>query len=528
MSEKKFDSKELMTKINSKLTKILNKIKSFGKKSLKFIGTVGAFLLAVVLVCWDKIKLLYSKLPEKFKVLSKIITKEPKPDENSTYKRKKSIFAGLSEKDYAKIWAICAVVCFLIFAVVIIVLSLNKPKAPPAVRIESETSSSTSKTVTISFGGSVIMNDTLLNSCKSKIGDYEIYDSLKYLNKCFTSDLNIVSVIGAVNESSKPVTGFPKTNYPVNLIHALKSVHINGIALASDHSFDAGIDGVDSTIAACEEQSITAFGLYKGGDDYNEPQIKEVNGIKIGFVNASGFTDDDYYTLTEDQKLNRIKHFNSTSAPNAVKTIMSDVDALKKADVDFIVALLRWGNAETTYPAEYTREIADTLVKNGVDIILGYGSNYLQKITYKEFEQTDGTKKNCLIMYDLGNIYSDNSSASETYAIPQDNMLVTVELSLSQNGTATISKAGYTPLYVSRRRNNDISNRAEFITIPSSTYASADERPEIFSTDEQWTWCKNSFERSQSRMIEWVEQKMTLISIQEDSDTLSSHEQKEV
>lgn len=511
MSEKKFNSKDLLNKINAWLTKAGCKIKNFFKKILKCLGHAGTFLLAVALVFWDKLKALYGKIPDKFKIFSKIGGKESRTNTNGP-KNKKSIFSGFSEKDYAKLWAICGVFCALLFATVIIILVISKPKVPKPVEISQNSSVySSSWTASVSFGGSIIMQDSLLNSCKTEMGDYEIYDGIKYLSKCFTSDLNIVSVIGAVNETSVPVSGYPKTNYPVNLIRALKSIHVNGIALASDHSFDAGVAGIDSTIAACKEQDVTPFGLFSDGNDYINPQICEINGIKIGFLNASCVTDDDYSALSEEERQNRVRYVNGADAKAASDAILQDVQVLKNSGANFIVVMLRWGTADFTTPSDVNRDIADTLVKNGVDVILGYGSNYLQKVTFKEFEQTDGTKKNCLIMYDLGNFYSDNSAASEKYAIPQDNLLVTLQLSMEENGTqAVISKAGYTPLYTSKKADNDISDRSMFINIPSGVYGSADEKPDIFSTNEQWTWCKNSFERTQSKMAEWVGQRMVL------------------
>lgn len=524
---------------------------NFGKKfsagfikALKAIGKglklAGLFILAVVMFVAEKIggllKKLYKKIIKKYKPFSseesdddaQVVKKKSRTGSSVSRKKKgKGLLSGMSEVEFTRVLVVCGISCVVLIGAVIIIFALSKPDPVPVISTTSDAEVATepsAASATITFGGSVVMKESLLSSVTNSSGEYEIYEGIKKLNNSFNSDLNIVSVLGAVNETSKEVSAYPTANYPLALVRAMKAVRINGVALASDHSFDMGYSGVTSTLDAFNNESITPFGLYTDMPSHDTPQIVEVNGIKIGFVNYSGVQDDNFINLTTDEQEFATKHYDAAKPEQAAAQILQEVQALKAEGAHYIVAMLRWGSTQSTEPSSEMRSLADSLVRGGVDTILGYGSSYTQKVTYKDFEQTaDGTDKTCLVMYSLGNIYADNSEMPKDGGNPTDSLMINLEITLEPDAVdAKVTDITYTPLHISKAGDDqDISVRAKFMTLPSAQYSSSERRPEEFSTNSQWDACKNSFNRLQDKMTSWVENRIKLAQPQESETTAS-------
>ncbi|MDR1565099.1 MAG: CapA family protein [Oscillospiraceae bacterium] len=499
-------------------------LKKTGAALIKGLREVLLFIVAVLALAFDGIKKAiikgYRKLPPKYQIFGAAASKSKRRPSISSSAgrtapprtqavRKKSVF-GMSEKDYIKLGVIGGGSILAVIALVIIVLSVNKPKIEPVATVEPIKVVETNQ-ATLTFGGSVVLKESILNSSRTQMGDYEIYEGLQYLSEGFSSDMNIVSLLGAVNAPDAKVSAFPKANYPINLIRALSSIHVNGLALAGDHCLDMGFAGVKSTIEACNELSILPFGIYSDINSHDTPQIREINGIKVGFLSYSGVQDDDYINLDDEEKVFTLKHFDPTKPNDASKAILEDAETLRNSGASFIVTLVRWGDYGTTAPSQDTRTLADNLACGGIDVILGYGSNYTQKITYKAFKQkSDDTEKNCLVLYDLGNLYADNSGLDTKKTVPTESLLVTIKLTLPPEGkTALMEDLSYTPVHISKAE-KDQTNRAQFISILSEEYSNYDTKPDIFATNAQWTSCKNSFNRLKTRVTEWVGDKIKL------------------
>jgi hypothetical protein len=58
----------------------------------------------------------------------------------------------------------------------------------------------------------------------------------------------------------------------------------------------------------------------------------------------------------------------------------------------------------------------------------------------------------------------------------------------------SVDFAGYNPIYIIKNtEQEDGKSYLKYMAVPAAKYASAEEKPEIFTDDGQWRDCKNAF-----------------------------------
>ena len=132
---------------------------------------------------------------------------------------------------------------------------------------------------------------------------------------------------------------------------------------------------------------VIAAGSYLSEEDRNEIIIKEVNGIKYGFL-----------SYTEQTNGLPVPKSYLCNVYNKEKV---KEDVLKYRDkVDALIVAMHWGEEYTNYPNSGQKEKAKYLASLGVDLVIGCHSHVMQPMEYIG---------NTLIIYSLGNFVSNQS-----------------------------------------------------------------------------------------------------------------------
>lgn len=150
---------------------------------------------------------------------------------------------------------------------------------------------------------------------------------------------------------------------------------VETVNLANNHTYDYGEKGYTDTINALNTANIPYFGY----QDYN---IYEANGIKIGLAGLTGWSEVD-------------------AKNNTTKAIAY----FKEQNTDLIIMTYHWG-IEREYKQNKTQEnIAHFAIDNGADLVLGHHPHVLQGI--EEY-------KGKYIVYSLGNfVFGGNKNPSD-------------------------------------------------------------------------------------------------------------------
>ena len=184
-------------------------------------------------------------------------------------------------------------------------------------------------------------------------------------------------------------------NSPVEFLDALKYAGFNVLVAANNHNLDAQRQGHFDTIRHLEEFEFDYTGIFKD-EKQQRFLIKEKNGIKIGFLS--------YYT-----EHNKIKHdfsqkdiaifFNKYTK----ETVQNDVQSLKNAGVDFIIAYIHWGIERVHTITPFQEKTAKEMAFAGIDYIVGSHPHALQP-----YDEIIMGEKTVPVIYSLGNFLSSS------------------------------------------------------------------------------------------------------------------------
>jgi len=112
-----------------------------------------------------------------------------------------------------------------------------------------------------------------------------------------------------------------------------------------------------------------------------------------------------------------------------------------------------------------------------------------EKITYKEFTLADGTKKNAVVAYSIGNLLCHPTVSGSQ--VTQESLILNVNVERDASGKPVITAVSYVPIYTMAYQQ---SNKTYMYRIlPSAVYAQAATQPEDIPSQDEWTKCKMAF-----------------------------------
>ena len=258
-------------------------------------------------------------------------------------------------------------------------------------------------TVTLSAVGDIYLTDAMLSEAKQPDGSYDF--SAQFADIFTTTaaaDLTIGNFEG--NFASAPYSQ-ENGSYPDSLADTLAAAGFDILQTANTYSIFNGISGMERTRNVIREHAMTDLGTYSSENDRAENQvlIREINGIRIAFVaftkGLGGLGMPENNTACVN-----LLYTDYTSNYEDINTsrILSVLKAAKDEKPDMIVAALHWGSENTGEISKSQKEIADLMVQNGVDVILGAHSHLVGPVERRTVTMSDGTEKDVVIAYGLG------------------------------------------------------------------------------------------------------------------------------
>ena len=220
-------------------------------------------------------------------------------------------------------------------------------------------------------------------------------------------------------------SGYPMFSAPDSYAMALKNAGFDLFLTANNHCLDRKDAGLRRTLTVLDSLKVDHIGTYNDASERGRlvPFIKEINGIKVGFLNytygTNGMTAG---SGAEVSYINREK-------------IKNEIEATRKAGAEIIVAMPHWGVEYVLNENDEQRSLADFMLKQGVDIIIGGHPHVVQPM--KVITDADSGKKS-LVVYSLGNFIS-NMTARNT----RGGAFVRVVIERDAEGNARFKNAEY-------------------------------------------------------------------------------------
>lgn len=176
------------------------------------------------------------------------------------------------------------------------------------------------------------------------------------------------------------------------------------------------------------------MGTYATEEKSKEYIIKDVNGIKMAFLNYTYGTNGIDIPADKEFAINLIDK----------DKIKSDLENVKKENVDVICVNMHWGEEYKLKQNEEQEKLADFLFQNGVDLILGSHTHCLEPMEKRTITLEDGTEKDGFVIYSLGNFMSGQKADNSRQSVILDIQLT----KKGESGRISIDSVSYTPIYM--------------------------------------------------------------------------------
>lgn len=283
-------------------------------------------------------------------------------------------------------------------------------------------------TINLVATGDILMHNTVIAS-GLKDGSYNydhLYAPIKHL--LTAGDYASVNLECALAGPSSGYTGYPLFNSPDAIAPALKNAGFDLVVTANNHILDRGYQGAMRTMDTLRQAGLDTTGTFKSEQERQSFLIKDLRGIKVGYLAYS------YSTNGIPVPADKPHFYNFLDKEQIIK----DITAFRP-QVDLLVLILHWGIEYSPYPTASQRQMARELFENGADVILGSHPHVIQPM---EVMKVNGQDK--FVIYSMGNSMGNQNGVERNSGV-----VLNLQFSkyLTENKTV-LTGVNYVPTYI--------------------------------------------------------------------------------
>ena len=240
-------------------------------------------------------------------------------------------------------------------------------------------------------------------------------------------------------------SGYPCFSAPDSYAVALKDAGFDLFLTANNHCLDRRDKAARRTLTALDSIGVDHIGTYYDAESRirEVPFIKNIKGIKIGFLNYTYGT-------------NGISPQEGIEVSLIEKERMADeIHKTRDAGAEIVVVTIHWGIEYVLIQNRNQESLANFLVDQGVDLIIGGHPHVIQPMKVVRNEKEN---KDVLIVYSLGNFISNMKTADT-----RGGALVRATIRRDENGKAKFWEASYDTFFSAKPAGGS----TNFTVIPS-------------------------------------------------------------
>ena len=285
-------------------------------------------------------------------------------------------------------------------------------------------STASSQTIRLTFVGDAMQHGPQIRAARTTDGTYDY-------SACFThlagdiADADFAVVNLECPLGGKPYSGYPNFSAPDEFATALRDAGFDFFATANNHCLDRRDAGLKRTIRRLDELKMPHAGTYlnAAARDTLCPQMVDVNGIRMAMMSYTyGTNGIGVQGKVVVDYINRDR-------------IAADIARARQLQADVICVCMHWGIEYKMLPVEAQRSLADFLVEQGVDLIIGSHPHVVEPM---EIRHSGKWNKDVLVVYSLGNFISNQNGTDS-----RGGALVKATLNRDYLGKVRLESAGY-------------------------------------------------------------------------------------
>ena len=277
------------------------------------------------------------------------------------------------------------------------------------------------------FVGDAMQHQAQLDQAKAvgRGGEYDYADCFRLIAPVIAEADYAVCNLEVPLGGGPRYSGYPCFSAPDSYAAALRDAGFDMALTANNHCLDSGMKAARRTLDALDTLGLDHIGTWHDRQDRDTlvPYIKDINGIKFGFLNytygTNGIPARDGMEVAYIDK----------------ERIADEIRRSKEAGAEIMVVAMHWGIEYVLHENGVQRDLAQFLVDNGVDLVIGGHPHVVQpmRVVRNEKEQKD-----VLVVYSLGNLIS-NMKTGDT----RGGALVKVRVERDDDGVARFKSAAY-------------------------------------------------------------------------------------
>ena len=207
------------------------------------------------------------------------------------------------------------------------------------------------------------------------------------------ADITIANL--EVTLAGPPYSGYPQFSSPDALVKSCKRNGIDVLVTANNHSCDRRKNGMIRTLEVLDANQIPHTGTFRNSVErkHNNLLILRKGAIRIGVLNYTYGTNG-----LKAQKPTSVNYIDT-------KTMRLDIEKSKLENLDQLIVITHWGLEYQTSPNKSQIKVAEFLLDNGADMVIGGHPHVIQKAIWRK-------EKNQLVAFSLGNFVSNQASVN--------------------------------------------------------------------------------------------------------------------
>lgn len=296
------------------------------------------------------------------------------------------------------------------------------------------------------FVGDAMQHQAQLDRAKELGGDsYDYSDCFTLIAPEVTAADYAVCNLEVPLGGGPSYSGYPCFSAPDSYAKALKDAGFDLFLTANNHCLDRRDKAARRTLVALDSLGVDHIGTFHDSAQREKlvPFIKDINGIKFGFLNYTYGT-------------NGIEPVDGMEVALIYRPRMAEeIKKTREAGAEIVVVTIHWGVEYVLLQNKNQEDIAQFLTDQGVDLIIGGHPHVIQpmKVVRNEKESKD-----VLVVYSLGNFISNMKTADT-----RGGALVRAVVERDADGVARFKHADYDTFFSAKPAGGE----SNFKVIPS-------------------------------------------------------------
>ncbi|NER01624.1 MAG: CapA family protein [Okeania sp. SIO3C4] len=194
-------------------------------------------------------------------------------------------------------------------------------------------------------------------------------------------------------------TGYPLFNAPATLADAIKWAGFNILTTANNHSLDRREKGLLKTLENLRDRDIYPVGTAASLAEYQQILMVEKNEILMAFLAYTYGTNGIPIPKGKDYLVNLIDE----------QKIIQDITRAREKGADIVTVSLHFGAEYQRLPNTKQKQLVESLVNGGADIILGSHPHVVQPYKIFKITEENGDTRQAVAIYSMGNFISNQT-----------------------------------------------------------------------------------------------------------------------